>query len=290
MLKRREISNGVNQKGQIEIIVIFLLLIGAILFYRSGIWGIQTKEPEIAKSASVAKISKPLIEKPISPPQEQKTSLEEKIELQETKKNDTTPPRRSNPYPKGELPTQTRKTIISLKTDERAICRYGLVSELSYDSMQNIFSNTNATSHSTQIAFLSEGEEYTFYVKCIDEFENKNIDDFKISFKVKAPEDKTPPQRKWLSPQGMLPAETTQVELTVGTDEKANCYYSTLQGESFRGKAKSFSPSETKTFHSAKVYSLTPGKVYDYFVRCCDFRGNCNDGDVMIRFGVGVSP
>jgi hypothetical protein len=274
-----------NQKGQIETILILLVLIGLVFYLK--FFGKKTETPTVVSqpTTSTQKILKPSpTEKP--PQKETKTSETKK----EVKEVDTTPPKRFNPQPRGELPAQTRKTIISLETDEKANCRYARVSGLSYDSMNNFFAQTNATSHSAEIGYLSEGEEYIFYVKCQDEFGNKNTDDFEISFSVKKAEDKTPPVRKWLSPTGTLPADTTQVELTVGTDEKANCYYSTLSGKSFWGGSASFSPNETHTFHTAKIYNLTSGKVYDYFVRCCDFFGNCNDDDALIRFGIGLSP
>lgn len=278
-----------SQKGQVEILLLILVL-GVILFSHWIRERGMVKEPEIKKESQIQKNSLPKTFTPQEKPLEEQKSKTEEIESQKEKIVATIPPERFNSQPKGELPSETRKTIISLETEKKANCRYGRVSGLSFDSMFDFFAQTNATSHSTEIGYLSEGEKYIFYVKCQDEFGNKNTDDFEISFSVKKAEDKTPPERRYLSPSGMLPTDTTQVELAVGTDEKAYCYYSTLSGKSFWERSGSFSPNETNTYHTTKIYNLTSENVYDYFVRCCDFFGNCNDGDALIRFGIGIAP
>ena len=50
--------------------------------------------------------------------------------------------------------------------------------------MANTFTTTNATSHSTQVIGLTDGNTYIYYVRCKDNAENKNTDDFVISFDV----------------------------------------------------------------------------------------------------------
>lgn len=201
---------------------------------------------------------------------------------------DITPPHRFNPSPEGDLPAQTRKITLSLETDEIATCKYATVSGIYYEYIQHTFSNTNTTSHSTLITTLSEGQDYQYYVRCIDKQGNKNLDDFVISFGVKAPEDTTPPERRGLMPEGVLPAGTTKVQIYLWTNEPAYCRYSTEQGLSYKSMRKSFSRNETKTFHTAKIKNLEDGKIYDFFVRCKDLEGNTNTGDVLIRFEVGL--
>lgn len=280
-----------NQKGQVELLIVFIVLAAVALLSQ---WFKGEKLFFQPKTEKEAPVSKPIYLKP-APPLPQKKPLtplpspEKKIEPAE-KEKDITPPKLSNPLPSGDLPAETRKTTISLETDEKAACRYGRVSGLSYNSMPDNFQNTNAASHSSQISYLSEGEKYIFYVKCQDESGNKNTDDFEISFSVKKPEDKTPPDRRHLSPFGMLATGTAQTELTVGTDEKANCSYSTQSGADFWKESGSFRANETGTFHTSQISGLISGKIYDYFVRCCDTSGNCNDGEALIRFGVGVMP
>ena len=201
---------------------------------------------------------------------------------------DTTSPERFNPSPEGDLPAQTRKITLSLETDEIATCKYATVSGIYYEYIQHTFSNTNATSHSTLITTLSEGQDYKYYVRCIDEQGNKNMDDFEISFRVKAPEDLTPPVRRGLNPTGVLAAGTTTTTISVWTDEPAYCRYSTEQETLYKSMRKYFSRNKKKTYHYAKIKGLEDGKTYDFFVRCKDLEGNTNAGDVMIRFSVGL--
>jgi hypothetical protein len=98
---------------------------------------------------------------------------------------DLTPPSLSNSSPTGTLTSGTTSTTISLTTNETAVCRYSDVANTSYDDMANTFSNTNSTNHSTDVTDLSDGNSYTYYVKCQDESGNQNTDDnFSISFSI----------------------------------------------------------------------------------------------------------
>ena len=97
---------------------------------------------------------------------------------------DTTPPSRSNPSPSGELSAGTTNTNISLTTNESATCRYLTTPNTAYSSMTNTFSTTGSTSHSTPVDGLSDGNSYTYCVRCRDMAGNANTDDFVISFSV----------------------------------------------------------------------------------------------------------
>jgi hypothetical protein len=186
-----------------------------------------------------------------------------------------------------DLPFSTKQTTISLKTDEQAVCRYSTVSGMSYDAMNRIFSNTDALFHSTLVTGLSEGQEYEYYVKCVDEKGNKNTNDFVISFKVESPEDVTPPKRIGYYPTGdSFSAETEEITMSVWTDEPATCRYSTEQGTSYKSMKKTFSRDEAKTHHTATIKDLESGRTYEYFVRCKDLEDNVNTGDIMIYFSV----
>lgn len=97
---------------------------------------------------------------------------------------DTTPPVRSNGQPTGDLAAGTTQTTISLTTDEAATCKYSTTAGVNYDSMPNTFTTTGGTSHATLMTGLSDGNTYNYYIRCIDENGNKNIDDFIISFNI----------------------------------------------------------------------------------------------------------
>ena len=98
--------------------------------------------------------------------------------------NDTIAPIRSNPQPSGEQTSGTTQTTISLTTDETAVCKYSETAGTDYDSMENIFDNTNSTIHTQTITGLSDGETYTYYIRCQDEQGNTNTDDYPITFSV----------------------------------------------------------------------------------------------------------
>ena len=102
---------------------------------------------------------------------------------------DTISPIRSNPQPTGELTSGTTSTTISLTTNETATCKYGTLASVPYDDIPNTFSSTNSTTHSQNITGLSDGNTYTYYIRCQDTETppNQNTDDFTISFNIANP-------------------------------------------------------------------------------------------------------
>ncbi|MCD4656132.1 MAG: hypothetical protein K8S87_01170, partial [Planctomycetes bacterium] len=82
------------------------------------------------------------------------------------------------------LSAGTTNTAISLTTNESATCRYSNVPGISYDSMTETFTTTGSTFHSTTVNGLSDGNSYTYCVRCRDSSGNANTDDFVISFSV----------------------------------------------------------------------------------------------------------
>lgn len=101
---------------------------------------------------------------------------------------DTTPPVRDNGLPTGELAAGTTETTLSLTTDENATCKYSTTAETEYSEMADTFSTTGEMSHSTSITGLENGNDCTYYVRCQDELENSNVDDYEISFSVASPQ------------------------------------------------------------------------------------------------------
>ena len=197
---------------------------------------------------------------------------------------DITPPYRYKGYPDDDMPYNTKTTAITLQTDEKAICRYDTLSGMSFGQMK-IFDSTNGLSHSTQVSGFNEGETYKFYVKCSDESNNANTDDYIISFKVEAPDDVTPPAITVVYPYDDLTTGTTEVQLGIQTNESASCRYATEQGVLFKSMTKNFTK-QAANYHTAKVTGLQNGVSYSFFVRCKDTAGNANTGDIMIHFRV----
>ncbi|RKY34430.1 MAG: hypothetical protein DRP78_06565, partial [Candidatus Omnitrophota bacterium] len=97
--------------------------------------------------------------------------------------SDTTAPIRTNGLPAGELSSGTTSTDISLSTDENATCKYSQAAGTSYANMTD-FTNTTGTNHTTEVSGLENGLTYNYYVKCKDESDNINSDDYVITFSV----------------------------------------------------------------------------------------------------------
>ncbi|MEK7635492.1 MAG: hypothetical protein AAB405_00135 [Patescibacteria group bacterium] len=100
---------------------------------------------------------------------------------------DTSPPYRSNGSSTGTLPPGTTSTTLSLITNEAATCKYNTSSGVAYASMAGTFDTTGGTSHSEPLSGLSDGNTYTYYVRCQDSIPNVNTDDYTISFSVASP-------------------------------------------------------------------------------------------------------
>ncbi|RKY37034.1 MAG: hypothetical protein DRP78_02115 [Candidatus Omnitrophota bacterium] len=199
--------------------------------------------------------------------------------------SDTTTPFRSNPQPAGTLTSGTTSITISLDTDETATCKYGTLASVLYDDILNTFSSTNSTTHSQTITGLSDGETKTYYVRCQDELNNANTDDFEISFSVaNASSDTTPPVRSNAFPQGELDADTIFQDISLTTDEDATCRYSPIQGASYANMTN-FSAT-TGTNHTTEVTGLENGLTYNYYVKCKDELDNTNPDDFAITFSV----
>jgi hypothetical protein len=93
------------------------------------------------------------------------------------------PPVRSNGLPDGELPAGTAQTTISLDTNEDADCRYSTTVNVDYSGMTEM-SITGHTTHSAAISGLTDGAQYSYYIKCQDMAGSINPDDYVISFDV----------------------------------------------------------------------------------------------------------
>lgn len=93
------------------------------------------------------------------------------------------PPYRFNPNPTSTVGGTTLSVEISLETDEFAFCRYAETPGVAFGSMTETFSNSGLIFHS-QVVTVSAGQFEQFYVRCIDDEGNFNIDDFIIAFQV----------------------------------------------------------------------------------------------------------
>ena len=109
--------------------------------------------------------------------------LNKKISLPNADTTETVPPVRFNGSPTSTVGGTTLNVEISLETDELAICRYSTVPGVEYGSMTETFANTGLIFHSTVVAVTANSVQ-KFYVRCIDDEDNFNIDDYLIGFTV----------------------------------------------------------------------------------------------------------
>ena len=97
---------------------------------------------------------------------------------------DTMPPFMWDGQPWGTLPANTTQTIMSLKTNENAVCKYDTLPNKPYSAMTNTFQTTGGVNHSTLLTGLIDGTNYHYYVKCRDTAGNENGYDYWISFMI----------------------------------------------------------------------------------------------------------
>lgn len=96
---------------------------------------------------------------------------------------------RSDGVPSGKLSYGTSETIISLKTDVAATCKYDTSSNKNYIELANNFETTGEKVHSQIISNLSSGNSYAFFVRCQDNYGSVNDTDYTISLEIAAQED-----------------------------------------------------------------------------------------------------
>ena len=90
----------------------------------------------------------------------------------------------SGGQPTGVLPAGTTQATLSVNTNENATCRYGTTAGVAYGSMPNTFSTTGGTAHSTPLAGLVSGTNYSYYVRCQDAAGHPDTYDYVIAFGV----------------------------------------------------------------------------------------------------------
>jgi hypothetical protein len=93
------------------------------------------------------------------------------------------PPFRFNGSPTSTITGVTLNVELFLETDERAICRYALTPGVDYFSMPVTFTGTGLIYH-TIVVPVTPASTQQFYIRCIDEEGNFNIDDYLIEFAV----------------------------------------------------------------------------------------------------------
>ena len=94
--------------------------------------------------------------------------------------------------PVNTLDAGTTDAWISLDTDETATCKYSDAAGVAYAAMADTFTNTG-TYYFAQVTGLTDGTAYHYYVRCMDQYDNVNADDYEIAFTVNSVSDTTAP-------------------------------------------------------------------------------------------------
>lgn len=109
--------------------------------------------------------------------------LNEKVNIPSIDTTEEIPPYRFNGAPTSSVSGTTLSVELSFETDELAYCKYDTVAGTAFSAMPNVFSNTGIIFHS-QVVTVAPLNSYSFYIRCIDDEGNFNIDDYVITFDV----------------------------------------------------------------------------------------------------------
>jgi hypothetical protein len=109
--------------------------------------------------------------------------LVEKVIMPGIDTTEEIPPFRFNGSPSSTVPGTTLNVEIGVETDEFADCRFDTVAGTDFFSMPNTFTNTGLVFH-TSVVPVTPNSQQQFFVRCIDDEDNFNFDDYVISFFV----------------------------------------------------------------------------------------------------------
>ena len=113
-----------------------------------------------------------------------KYAIIEQVTVGDVDTRETIPPVRSQGGPLGNISGTSISVELSLQTDEFSRCRYSTASGTPYFSMTNEFSGTNFVAIHSKVISIVASTSYSFFVRCIDDEGNANLDDYEISFTV----------------------------------------------------------------------------------------------------------
>ncbi len=102
-------------------------------------------------------------------------------------------------------------------------------------------------------------------------------------------QDNYPPSRSAGSPNGVLPAGTTVIDISLNTNEPSTCRYSNIVNTDYDSMASDFT-TDNGEVHFDTIAGLQNNTTYQYYVRCQDENGNQNDNDYIINFSVSSPP
>jgi hypothetical protein len=178
---------------------------------------------------------------------------------------DNTAPVRSAGSPSGGLGAGTTTVMISLITNEVASCAYSTIASTSFGSM-TAFTNTSSTTHTSVVSGLSDGNTYTYYVKCQDGQSNVNATDYSISFSVSA--DTTPPVISSIA------SSTTDKTASTTFTTNENALVLVRYGLTTSYGSSTTLTSSGATSHAVNITGLLPLTLYHFQIQAQDALAN----------------
>lgn len=186
------------------------------------------------------------------------------------------PPVLSNASPTNILVSGTISTILSLSTNENAICKYSTSANTSYTAMINFFSTTGGVSHSQTLTGLQDGTAYTYYVRCSDSSNNQTTTDYTISFSV----DSSP------ALDSQAPSVPTDVQATALSSSQISLSWSASTdnvGVTGYKIYRDGTQISTTTDTSYTDLGLTTQSLYSYAVSAFDGAGNNSNQSLQVQ-------
>ncbi len=212
-------------------------------------------------------------------------------------------PNAFNSTPSGGLSAGTSEVDLSLSTEFDATCRYSQ-NDIAF-SLMTLMQTTGESSHVQSVTGLTNGNSYSYYIKCSDAEGDQNTDSLHISFNILSSSssgggggggggggatrpvvDTTPPVVSSGLPSGVLPNGTSEVEVILNTNEDAVCKYSMSAGVTYDSMVDNFSITGT-TSHSVLIEGLVAGNFYTYYVHCVNDVNLENVDAYVISFMIG---
>lgn len=179
-----------QQRGQIHIILLVLLILGFILYInfsdRSLLKFVLPSSSPVKSTPAPRQLTpgvSPSTPSPSTPSVATPAPVAPPVVIPQPTV-DTTPPVISNFSHQGDvLPSGTREAVISVSTDEPASCKYTANPESSSYSSMPWYDQTGRF-HVKTITGLRDGGSYEFFVRCQDFNGNINTGSYLISFKI----------------------------------------------------------------------------------------------------------
>ena len=166
-----------------------------------------------------------------------------------------------------------------IKTNELARCKYSEELGLDYDEILNFINDAYKTEHNITYESLAGGK-YEYYVKCVDYYGNKNMQDYKIKFEVERGPDLTPPEILSINPENgaLIDASTSELNVELDINEPSECKWSSVDKDFSMMENEFFCDNETSEDGSyscdTRIIGILSNATNKFNFRCTDVSEN----------------